>query len=164
MDDQIRYQYYRHAQLGGVASLISLDYLVRTRLSLIFPLSLFLFSSLQTEICSSALTDVIHAVINGTDGCLFCFGHAGLGECSRLCNEMQHLEWDKKRVKHFSSSYHQGTTTSPPTSALFLLRSLFRQSSTSSWTNRHCPSLILAEHGQTIIIKYYIPFFSFEPS
>ncbi|KAK1131885.1 hypothetical protein K0M31_016033 [Melipona bicolor] len=34
----------------------------------------------QTEICSSALTDVIHAVINGTDGCLFCFGHAGLGE------------------------------------------------------------------------------------
>lgn len=36
--------------------------------------------SFQTEICSSALTDVIHAVINGTDGCLFCFGHAGLGK------------------------------------------------------------------------------------
>ncbi|CAH0407108.1 unnamed protein product [Chilo suppressalis] len=34
----------------------------------------------QSEICSSALTDVIHAVINGTDGCLFCFGHAGLGK------------------------------------------------------------------------------------
>ncbi|XP_012058440.1 PREDICTED: kinesin-like protein CG14535 [Atta cephalotes] len=34
----------------------------------------------KTEICSSALTDVIHAVINGTDGCLFCFGHAGLGK------------------------------------------------------------------------------------
>ncbi|XP_051169853.1 kinesin-like protein GA13060 isoform X2 [Leptopilina boulardi] len=34
----------------------------------------------QTEICSSALTDVIHAVINGTDGCLFCLGHAGLGK------------------------------------------------------------------------------------
>ncbi|KAL4705346.1 hypothetical protein ACJJTC_006832 [Scirpophaga incertulas] len=34
----------------------------------------------QTEICASALTDVIHAVINGTDGCLFCFGHAGLGK------------------------------------------------------------------------------------
>ncbi|XP_071056035.1 kinesin-like protein CG14535 isoform X2 [Onthophagus taurus] len=34
----------------------------------------------QTEICSSALTDVIHAVINGADGCLFCFGHAGLGK------------------------------------------------------------------------------------
>ncbi|VVC93158.1 unnamed protein product [Leptidea sinapis] len=32
----------------------------------------------QTEICSSALTDVINAVVNGTDGCLFCFGHAGL--------------------------------------------------------------------------------------
>lgn len=35
---------------------------------------------LQTEVCSSALTDVIHAVINGSDGCLFCFGHAGLGK------------------------------------------------------------------------------------
>ncbi|CAG9765421.1 unnamed protein product [Ceutorhynchus assimilis] len=34
----------------------------------------------QSEVCSSALTDVIHAVINGTDGCLFCFGHAGLGK------------------------------------------------------------------------------------
>ncbi|XP_068907852.1 kinesin-like protein CG14535 isoform X3 [Tenebrio molitor] len=34
----------------------------------------------QTEVCSSALTDVIHAVINGNDGCLFCFGHAGLGK------------------------------------------------------------------------------------
>ncbi|CAG9113929.1 unnamed protein product [Plutella xylostella] len=34
----------------------------------------------QSEICSSALTDVLHAVINGTDGCLFCFGHAGLGK------------------------------------------------------------------------------------
>ncbi|XP_045533318.1 kinesin-like protein CG14535 [Pieris brassicae] len=34
----------------------------------------------QIEISSSALTDVIHAVINGTDGCLFCFGHAGLGK------------------------------------------------------------------------------------
>ncbi|CAG9828079.1 unnamed protein product [Diabrotica balteata] len=32
----------------------------------------------QTEVCSSALTDVVHAVINGTDGCLFCFGQAGL--------------------------------------------------------------------------------------
>ncbi|XP_045480277.1 kinesin-like protein CG14535 isoform X2 [Harmonia axyridis] len=34
----------------------------------------------QTEVCSAALTDVIHAVINGMDGCLFCFGHAGLGK------------------------------------------------------------------------------------
>ncbi|XP_021928762.1 kinesin-like protein GA13060 isoform X2 [Zootermopsis nevadensis] len=34
----------------------------------------------QTEVCSGALSDVIHAVINGTDGCLFCFGHARLGK------------------------------------------------------------------------------------
>nr|CAD7432703.1 unnamed protein product [Timema monikensis] len=37
-------------------------------------------SSSSPEVCSSALTDVIHAVINGTDGVLFCFGHARLGE------------------------------------------------------------------------------------
>ncbi|ENN81057.1 hypothetical protein YQE_02532, partial [Dendroctonus ponderosae] len=35
---------------------------------------------IMSEVCSSALIDVIHAVINGTDGCLFCFGHAGLGK------------------------------------------------------------------------------------
>lgn len=34
----------------------------------------------QTEVCSSALSELIHAVINGSDGCLFCFGHAGLGK------------------------------------------------------------------------------------
>ncbi|XP_025830846.1 kinesin-like protein CG14535 isoform X2 [Agrilus planipennis] len=42
--------------------------------------ALFSQDDSQTEVCSSALTDVIHAVINGTDGCLFCFGHAGLGK------------------------------------------------------------------------------------
>ncbi|CAG9859814.1 unnamed protein product [Phyllotreta striolata] len=34
----------------------------------------------QTEICAGVLTEVIHAVINGTDGCLFSFGQVGLGK------------------------------------------------------------------------------------
>lgn len=70
----------------------------------------------QTEICSSALTDVIHAVINGTDGCLFCFGHAGLGESiydfqdtksslelTLVSRDFSRRRSNKKLVKHFSS-------------------------------------------------------------
>ena len=34
----------------------------------------------QAEVAASALTDAIHSVVNGTDGCLFCFGHASLGK------------------------------------------------------------------------------------
>ncbi|XP_059476106.1 kinesin-like protein CG14535 isoform X2 [Neocloeon triangulifer] len=42
--------------------------------------AIFTADDSQSEVCSSALTDVIHAVINGSDGCLFCFGHARLGK------------------------------------------------------------------------------------
>ncbi|XP_023723787.1 uncharacterized protein LOC111873360 isoform X3 [Cryptotermes secundus] len=42
--------------------------------------AIFTHDDSQTEVASGALTDVIHAVINGTDGCLFCFGHARLGK------------------------------------------------------------------------------------
>ncbi|CAM1309896.1 KIF26A (predicted) [Pycnogonum litorale] len=34
----------------------------------------------QTEVCCSALTDVIQAVVNGADGCLFSYGHSELGK------------------------------------------------------------------------------------
>ncbi|XP_023213764.1 kinesin-like protein KIF26B [Centruroides sculpturatus] len=34
----------------------------------------------QTEVCSSSLTEVIQAVVNGNDGCLFVYGHSKLGE------------------------------------------------------------------------------------
>lgn len=34
----------------------------------------------QEEVSASALSDIIAAVINGSDGCLFCFGHANLGK------------------------------------------------------------------------------------
>ena len=33
----------------------------------------------QTEICAAGLVDIIHAVVSGVDGCLFCYGHARIG-------------------------------------------------------------------------------------
>ncbi|XP_074662541.1 uncharacterized protein LOC141915043 [Tubulanus polymorphus] len=33
-----------------------------------------------TELCASGVTDIIQAVVNGSDGCLFCYGHAKLGK------------------------------------------------------------------------------------
>ena len=29
------------------------------------------------------LSDIVTAVINGSDGCVFCYGHAQLGKCRR---------------------------------------------------------------------------------
>lgn len=34
----------------------------------------------QNELSGSALCDILQAVVNGTDGTLFCFGHANLGK------------------------------------------------------------------------------------
>lgn len=34
----------------------------------------------QVDICSATLMDVIHSVIHGTDGSVFCFGHQNLGK------------------------------------------------------------------------------------
>ncbi|TDH00830.1 hypothetical protein EPR50_G00192290 [Perca flavescens] len=34
----------------------------------------------QAEVCSAALAEVIQSVVNGADGCIFCFGHANLGK------------------------------------------------------------------------------------
>ena len=38
----------------------------------------------QEQIAGAGLTDVISAVMNGNDGCVFCFGHNNLGELDRL--------------------------------------------------------------------------------
>ncbi|GLH09814.1 Kinesin-like protein CG14535 [Gryllus bimaculatus] len=51
--------------------------------------AIFAQDASQTEICSSALIDVIHAVINGSDGCLFCFGHAKLGKTYTMLGSPQ---------------------------------------------------------------------------
>ncbi|KAK1874714.1 Kinesin-like protein KIF26A [Dissostichus eleginoides] len=34
----------------------------------------------QAEVCSGAMAEVIQAVVNGADGCVFSFGHANLGK------------------------------------------------------------------------------------
>ena len=36
----------------------------------------------QTEVCAAGLVDIIHAVVSGVDGCLFCYGHARIGRSS----------------------------------------------------------------------------------
>lgn len=37
----------------------------------------------QSEVCGGALTDLLHAVLNGNDGVLFCFGHSRQGRPNR---------------------------------------------------------------------------------
>ncbi|KAM9435528.1 kinesin-like protein KIF26A [Clarias gariepinus] len=34
----------------------------------------------QPEVCSGTVAEVIQSVVNGADGCIFCFGHANLGK------------------------------------------------------------------------------------
>ncbi|KAK9507344.1 hypothetical protein O3M35_007220 [Rhynocoris fuscipes] len=71
--------------VGDTASLAPED----RRLGVAAP-KMFAFDAIFTEqeakgeLCSTALTDVIHAVINGTDGCLFSFGHPRLGKTSTM--------------------------------------------------------------------------------
>ncbi|KAF0770943.1 kinesin-like protein KIF26A [Aphis craccivora] len=40
--------------------------------------ALFTQEDSQVDVCSATLMDVIHAVIHGTDGSVFCFGHQNL--------------------------------------------------------------------------------------
>ncbi|XP_039260453.2 uncharacterized protein LOC120336762 [Styela clava] len=40
--------------------------------------------SSQIEVCSTSLTDVIQAVVQGADGAVFCYGHSGLGKTYTL--------------------------------------------------------------------------------
>ncbi|XP_025202408.1 kinesin-like protein CG14535 isoform X3 [Melanaphis sacchari] len=42
--------------------------------------ALFTQEDSQVDVCSAALMDVINAVIHGTDGSVFCFGHQNLGK------------------------------------------------------------------------------------
>ncbi|MED6286710.1 Kinesin-like protein kif26b [Characodon lateralis] len=34
----------------------------------------------QAEVCSGTVAEVIQSVVNGADGCIFCYGHANLGK------------------------------------------------------------------------------------
>ncbi|XP_054264787.1 kinesin-like protein CG14535 isoform X1 [Macrosteles quadrilineatus] len=38
----------------------------------------------QMDVTSTALVDILHAVINGSDGCLLCFGHSKLGKSQTM--------------------------------------------------------------------------------
>ena len=38
----------------------------------------------QEDVAGSALSDIIASVVNGSDGCLFCFGHANLGKSQSM--------------------------------------------------------------------------------
>lgn len=35
----------------------------------------------KVEVCSGSLVDVLQSVVSGSEGCLFSYGHAGLGRC-----------------------------------------------------------------------------------
>jgi hypothetical protein len=37
------------------------------------------------------LSDIVTAVINGSDGCVFCFGHAQLGKCDVMMESFKLL-------------------------------------------------------------------------
>ncbi|XP_013787157.1 uncharacterized protein LOC106471111 isoform X2 [Limulus polyphemus] len=41
----------------------------------------------QAEVCCSSLTEVIQAVVNGSDGCLFVYGHSKLGKTYTMLGE-----------------------------------------------------------------------------
>ena len=42
--------------------------------------SVFTHDNALTEVCATGLVDILQSVVNGNDGCLFCYGHARLGE------------------------------------------------------------------------------------
>ncbi|KAK9531990.1 hypothetical protein VZT92_011375 [Zoarces viviparus] len=42
--------------------------------------AIFSKNASQAEVCSGAVAEVIQSVVNGADGCIFCFGHAHLGK------------------------------------------------------------------------------------
>uniref|UniRef100_A0A8C4QHM6 Kinesin motor domain-containing protein n=1 Tax=Eptatretus burgeri TaxID=7764 RepID=A0A8C4QHM6_EPTBU len=42
--------------------------------------AVFCRDATQAEVCAGSIGDVVQAVVNGADGCVFCFGHAKLGK------------------------------------------------------------------------------------
>ncbi|KAM9354908.1 kinesin-like protein KIF26A [Pholidichthys leucotaenia] len=42
--------------------------------------AIFTQDSSQAEVCSGTVAEVIQSVMNGADGCIFCYGHANLGK------------------------------------------------------------------------------------
>ncbi|XP_023202990.1 kinesin-like protein KIF26A [Xiphophorus maculatus] len=42
--------------------------------------AIFTQDASQAEVCSGTVSEVIQSVVNGADGCIFCYGHANLGK------------------------------------------------------------------------------------
>lgn len=53
-----------------------------------------LFFSPQAEVCSGTVAEVIQSVVNGADGCIFCFGQVKLGKL---------LRWREIKQQHLST-------------------------------------------------------------
>ncbi|XP_023930783.1 kinesin-like protein KIF26B [Lingula anatina] len=71
-----------------------------------------------TEICSSSLSDIIQSVVNGADGCLFCYGHSKLGKYSR---QQESCPQEIVPVKPFVRDWvekHSGNTDNVTSSSL----------------------------------------------
>lgn len=52
----------------------------------------WLFSvSWQAEVCAGTVAEVIQSVVNGADGCVFCFGHSKLGKRQMAVTEKHNL-------------------------------------------------------------------------
>ncbi|XP_022256876.1 kinesin-like protein KIF26A, partial [Limulus polyphemus] len=43
----------------------------------------------QTEVCTTTLMDVLHAVVSGTDGCVFSYGYPGLGKTTTMLGQTE---------------------------------------------------------------------------
>lgn len=48
----------------------------------------------QAEVCSGTVAEVIQSVVNGADGCIFCFGQVKLGKL---------LRWREIKQQHLST-------------------------------------------------------------
>lgn len=68
--------------------------------------NLFTHDDAQTDVCSSALSEVIPAVLEGTDGCLLTLGYPNAGS---FYNTIHHLfsfmenQWGKNEENSFAS-------------------------------------------------------------
>ncbi|XP_061621804.1 kinesin-like protein KIF26B isoform X2 [Phyllopteryx taeniolatus] len=46
----------------------------------------------QAEVCAGTVAEVIHSVVNGADGCVFCFGHSKLGKSYTMIGRHDSLQ------------------------------------------------------------------------
>lgn len=59
----------------------------------------------QAEVCSGTVAEVIQSVVNGADGCIFCFGQVKLGKLLHWREiKQQHLSTKGKKKRCFLSA------------------------------------------------------------